>query len=454
MSFTTNHDAMETVHRTLPIFLYNSIMISEESPNMGLNLFEPRYQCMCERICSRQMPPFILFVPNFEDYQPKPGDCGFVVHVNCQPSGGGQYSMHGRLVTTRRVIELSWVEPNTNGLFFALTSPLPLKPTDGSNYECDAIKFGAACQGRTDLTSTNWSSMVCQHIYNKLPTTTQINQATTKQMEVNDSLLEEITIPNYNIMVTTNHRDWRTQEWLASQIHVRSVLDSESYSYEHIINDFKIEPETLATQQIQNVSKAKDDVLSLLQSNGNTNHMMDRNVIAVLPPIPLCMTLKTVLTLLSINMSIDSLTGLNFFLTRFHLHVKPTLFFQERVDGGLYGKLPHSKMSLEIVDPTITHEIFPYITFSNSEISSRLDAYEYSVRIQQGYSVNIVVNPEDVSIEITEAKLFLSKCLKYHYWPKVKLLFAGAVQNEGTRMNRLPDGVVRLIASFFQFRSS
>ena len=109
MSFTTNHDAMETVHRTLPIFLYNSIMISEESPNMGLNLFEPRYQCMCERICSRQMPPFILFVPNFEDYQPKPGDCGFVVHVNCQPSGGGQYSMHGRLVTTRRVIELSWV---------------------------------------------------------------------------------------------------------------------------------------------------------------------------------------------------------------------------------------------------------------------------------------------------------------------------------------------------------
>lgn len=122
-----------------------------------------------------------------------------------------------------------------------------------------------------------------------------------------------------------------------------------------------------------------------------TNHMMDRNVIAVLPPIPLCMTLKTVLTLLSINMSIDSLTGLNFFLTRFHLHVKPTLFFQERVDGGLYGKLPHSKMSLEIVDPTITHEIFPYITFSNSEISSRLDAYEYSVRIQQGYSVNIVV---------------------------------------------------------------
>ena len=184
--------------------------------------------------------------------------------------------------------------------------------------------------------------------------------------------------------------------------------------------------------------------------------MMDRNVIAVLPPIPLCMTLKTVLTLLSINMSIDrvDLNGLNFLLTRFHLHVKPTLFFQERVDGGLYGKLPHSKMSLEIVDPTITHEIFPYITFSNSENSSRLDAYEYSVRIQQGYSVNIVVNPEDVSIEITEAKLFLSKCLKYHYWPKVKLLFAGAVQNEGTRMNRLPDGVVRLIASFFQFRST
>ena len=81
------------------------------------------------------------------------------------------------------------------------------------------------------------------------------------------------------------------------------------------------------------------------------------------------MTLKTVLTLLSINMSIDSLTGLNFFLTRFHLHVKPTLFFQERVDGGLYGKLPHSKISLEIFrgQNDIKKYGFPLVIYSQMQ---------------------------------------------------------------------------------------
>jgi hypothetical protein len=179
-------------------------MISEERPMMGLNLFEPRYRVMCERILQKQIPPFFLFVPNFEDYIPKPGDAGFVVQVVvCRPSGGGQYQLQGRLVTERRVIELSWVELNTGNLFFALTSPLPPKPSGDEIFELDAAALSRALTADPTMSSTSWSTSGVRHIYTC-----------------------HSPSPESHTLLTVNHRDFQHDGVLRGQVHVRSNFQS------------------------------------------------------------------------------------------------------------------------------------------------------------------------------------------------------------------------------------
>ena len=103
--------------QALPIFLYNSENIGHNG-RFALNLFEPRYRYMCECICNGKLPPFMLFVPNFTDYVPRPADFAKLCFVECRPSTNGQYSMFGQEVCYR-TLELTWVEPASGGLWFA-----------------------------------------------------------------------------------------------------------------------------------------------------------------------------------------------------------------------------------------------------------------------------------------------------------------------------------------------
>ena len=106
----------------LPIFLYNSGSMGEGG-RFALNLFEPRYRNMCERIISGKLPPLMLFVPNFVDYIPRPGDHAIICRVACQPSHNGQYTMFGEEIE-HRILELTWIELASPGLWFATSFPV------------------------------------------------------------------------------------------------------------------------------------------------------------------------------------------------------------------------------------------------------------------------------------------------------------------------------------------
>ena len=109
----------------LPCFMYNAQMVTAEQPRIGLNLFEPRYRVMCARVKSAQWPPYMLFTPNFDTYEPAAGDCVWLIRIDrCDENRGGTYSLHGTAVA-QRIISMAWTDPGTRGLFLAATSPLP-----------------------------------------------------------------------------------------------------------------------------------------------------------------------------------------------------------------------------------------------------------------------------------------------------------------------------------------
>lgn len=437
------HTSKETVLRTLPIFLYNSLMVSEASPFMGLNLFEPRYRCLCERICANQIPPYILFVPNFHDYIPKPGDASFVVHITeCKPSQSGQYSLRGQLVTTRRVIELSWLEPNTGNLWWALTSPLGPVPVNGSNlnYECDAIKFAAAIsRDKTNLLSSGWATnQMNQHIY------TEHAGNITKE-GVNRRI-------NYQILVTNNHRDWQQSSWLAGQIHVRSLPSS---ALMQCIKCGSITREEMQSLRERNIAKAKEFVLSNLQKY-DAEHVMDQQAITVLKDIPIVLPLVWVVDVMRNNFSLhDDLERINRLIVRFRL--TPMAFFMNDNDvptgGELYGHLPHATITLERPNgnsqqvaeyiENCRNECFPYYSFI------QCTNYRYLVHITQDFSVSFYVAESDVMVQASAARHFLVNVAKEIYWPSVRLLF---INGSGTKLHRLPLAVIRHISSFFLFQ--
>eukprot|EP00746_Dinoflagellata_sp_MGD_P055760 gnl/MRDRNA2_/MRDRNA2_24241_c0_seq1.p1 gnl/MRDRNA2_/MRDRNA2_24241_c0~~gnl/MRDRNA2_/MRDRNA2_24241_c0_seq1.p1 ORF type:complete len:447 (+),score=74.29 gnl/MRDRNA2_/MRDRNA2_24241_c0_seq1:89-1429(+) len=111
---TSMRDVMEP--NVLPVFYYNDLLVANIGEPMGLNLFEPRYKIMCQKM---QFDPRFLFVPNFDDYHCCVGDVGFVIQVShLQQQRGGQFGIQGYAVACA-LIECNWVEPDTNGLHMA-----------------------------------------------------------------------------------------------------------------------------------------------------------------------------------------------------------------------------------------------------------------------------------------------------------------------------------------------
>eukprot|EP00930_Biecheleria_cincta_P097889 TRINITY_DN89575_c0_g1_i1.p1 TRINITY_DN89575_c0_g1~~TRINITY_DN89575_c0_g1_i1.p1 ORF type:complete len:444 (-),score=36.07 TRINITY_DN89575_c0_g1_i1:82-1413(-) len=100
----------------LPLFYYNDLLVSQRGEQIGLNLFEPRYQEMCRRMTTD---PRFIFMPNFEDYTARAGDVGFVIkltQLRQQPSGA--FGIQG-IAESLVAVACTWVEPETNGLHIA-----------------------------------------------------------------------------------------------------------------------------------------------------------------------------------------------------------------------------------------------------------------------------------------------------------------------------------------------
>eukprot|EP00928_Gymnodinium_smaydae_P041486 TRINITY_DN28074_c0_g1_i1.p1 TRINITY_DN28074_c0_g1~~TRINITY_DN28074_c0_g1_i1.p1 ORF type:complete len:425 (+),score=62.40 TRINITY_DN28074_c0_g1_i1:141-1277(+) len=101
----------------LPIFYYNDLLAQDIGDPIGLNLFEPRYREMCGRMSAD---PRFLFMPNYEDYQCRAGDVGFIIRVTnlTQHPGHGTFGISGVAEETVAV-GCTWIEPDTSGLHFA-----------------------------------------------------------------------------------------------------------------------------------------------------------------------------------------------------------------------------------------------------------------------------------------------------------------------------------------------
>jgi len=113
--FPEHFPAMEP--DVLPVFYFNDLLLSNIGDTIGLNLFEPRYQLMCNRMASD---PRFLFMPNYEDYRCAPGDVGFVVRLTglWQQAQGSSYGVQGyaeQLVA----VSCAWEEPDTHHLHYA-----------------------------------------------------------------------------------------------------------------------------------------------------------------------------------------------------------------------------------------------------------------------------------------------------------------------------------------------
>ena len=459
---------MESCHRTLPIFLYNSLMISHEQPMMGLNLFEPRYRVMCERILAKQIPPFFLFVPNYHDYIPKPGDAGFVVHVTvCRPSSGGQFELRGKLVTERRVIELSWVEAGTGNLFFALTSPLPPKPTGGESFEHNAFSIAEQFLSNSMVLSTSktsWKTQGVHHIYNC-----------------------HSPFPESHTLLTINHRDPRDpqfHDYLRCQVHVRANFQSFVDSAATNILVSSAPPQFLIEDMVQFsqtvIAKAKSRVL---QCSGGADGETDPNPlqaknIAVLPSIPPHFFLNEIFSALRVIASLPwrstklEMKGINLLMEQHGL--TPSVFFRgsrnsdanagTNLNTTLYGRLPLSRMRIRSsLRGNVMNEMqacvnsFPYLSdLDLLNVYSNKEKMEvggpYFVHVYQGYSVNFLMFGNEIGVDASDARCFLRKCSITLNWPVVRLLFIGGAQVEGgTRLCCLPEQVTRHIASFFTF---
>jgi len=110
----------------LPVFYYNDLLASNIGDEIGLNLFEPRYQVMCRGMMED---PRFLFMPNFENYQCRIGDVGFIIRLSSLQDRGQAWAIRG-VAEEMVVVDCMWIQPRSNGLHFARFSRLPpqMKP--------------------------------------------------------------------------------------------------------------------------------------------------------------------------------------------------------------------------------------------------------------------------------------------------------------------------------------
>mmetsp|Transcript_48213 Transcript_48213/g.153904 ORF Transcript_48213/g.153904 Transcript_48213/m.153904 type:complete len:418 (-) Transcript_48213:53-1306(-) len=127
----------------LPVFYYNDLLVSGIGENLGLNLFEPRYQEMCRRMATD---PRFLFMPNYEDYSCRVGDVGFVIKItDIRPQRHGEaYGIRGR-AQELAAVRCTWVEPGTKGLHHAQYWRLNAQADVLSSQELSAL-YGAMRQ--------------------------------------------------------------------------------------------------------------------------------------------------------------------------------------------------------------------------------------------------------------------------------------------------------------------
>lgn len=110
----------------LPIFFYNESRMP--GGVLGLNLFEPRYRIMLQRITAGDRT--FCYLPNFRDYSASTNDIGLVAELEeAEEMHDGRWSIQAKLVRRVRVTE-TWVEPGTGNLHYCSCSYHDDEPLD------------------------------------------------------------------------------------------------------------------------------------------------------------------------------------------------------------------------------------------------------------------------------------------------------------------------------------
>ena len=67
----------------LPVFFYNAAPFrgDDDDGRIGLNLFEPRYRLLCERMQQEGARKAFLWLTAYRDYGARPGDFAYLIKV-------------------------------------------------------------------------------------------------------------------------------------------------------------------------------------------------------------------------------------------------------------------------------------------------------------------------------------------------------------------------------------
>lgn len=115
---------------------------------------------MCRRITGGPCPPEFLVLPNYEDYQGRPGDVGFVTkvtHLQETRPGASAFSIHG-VCSHMVLVQATWSEPQTQGLSWGKCIPLP------SQFKRQHMTFDELQTSLTNLNnSPEWNQQDQSH---------------------------------------------------------------------------------------------------------------------------------------------------------------------------------------------------------------------------------------------------------------------------------------------------
>ena len=483
--------------KAAPVFLFNSSDMAYDGQKFTLNLFEPRYKIMCQRIIEEKIAPFMLFVPNFVDYVPRPSDFSKLCLVKCMPNPFGQtYTMVAKALETR-ILEMVWSEPGTGGLWFATStgyqegSKTIWQGTVHQNFRGRLVRRNdweyrpqARIASAMDLNTFRLPLIVDPDVYHRetwnalmgagLPPTQQVQLAYGKQelafvtVGINypagtagvyvrrdcRALVEMCRMKDNHKLNQSKAAADATVTLLKSEIVTAAKQDYE----EHEINS------TISVQDIQELP-ALPITVSLLEIMVGVVELFQEDVYAetlhredFLPP------------------SSSSMAKIfNKVIVDAHLVIQPDVFFRNgmqkdpRASSPTAAALPldarvrciyhfNDKDSNLSETYGLSASVADNCRMSIPYVADRLGYREtdhlfsnLTAHVFNGSSVNFFCRCDDISLHLGQARRIVKTLCIHFNWSRARLLFIGASQEVSTSpLSCLPRAIIRHVASFLK----
>ena len=469
----------------LPVFLYNSDTIGEGG-RFALNLFEPRYRNMCERISTAQLPPLMLFVPNFVDYTPRPVDFAKLCRVTCRPSEDGRFTMFGEELEPR-TLELTWEEPGSAGLWFATS--IAAQP------QCKNIWQGTVHQAFRNalVRRKKWDYRSQAHIGTcldlltfRLPLPEDVDadayytetfaalahQASISQQGASSFALSGRTRRAYGVqeaafsVVGLNYPRGTARAFVRRDALARARM-------RHLVSCR--DPNSVASELREAIARAAKQDIDDYETHTSS---IEASEIPELPELPITVPLTKLMVELSDLFGQDGLMlvgddpfsagsklvlGLRIARTlnsvRRFVEIRPDVFFRNDRQQKSTARCPTAgalPLDARIVAMSVdAPRSLPSEGLSFPYVGARLGCWsdakvqesELFVSVSNQTSVNIECRADDVHVSLAQARRIARAVSVGLNWPRARLLFIGAAGGP-EHLGKLPLAVIRHVASF------